>query len=282
MIFNFSSVSETLLIPLYCRAMETESREPVIKDAKAVAIMRRLDQELATSDRKLAQALVRRRLPKKLVVTMSLRTRRFDEYVRSFVGTHEHPVVVTMGCGLDTRASRIDDERIDWYDLDLPEVIAVRQKFFADDDRHHSIGCSVLDFRWMEQLPKAQAEFLFVAEGLFMYLPESEVQKLLLQLQARFPGSELACEVSNRYWVQKMQSGHYRRKFQKQLYLDEGAVFRFGISNGKELETWNEGIDLLDEWTYFDEHEKKLGWYNWFGQIELLRKVQWIAHYKLG
>jgi hypothetical protein len=79
-----------------------------------------------------------------------------------------------------------------------------------------------------------------------------------------------------------MQRGYYKWKFKKQLSLSENAVFTFGVSGGKHFENWNSGIEFLDECTYFDEYEKKLGWFNLFGNMEYFRKIQWVVHYKLN
>ena len=46
------------------------------------------------------------------------------------------------------------------------------------------------------------------------------------------------------------------------------------------MEEWHTGIQLLDDWSYFDSEEKKLGWLKMFRNIELFRKTQWTVHYK--
>ena len=279
---KLSAVSESLFIPLYCRAMETESERPIIRDSKALEIVRRLDPQFKESERKLHRILAERKLHKKLPVTMGLRTRRFDKYVKDYIKRNENVVVVNIGCGFDTRFGRIDDGKLLWYDLDFPEVIEAKEMFIQESERYRFIRSSVLDSGWMEGLPEARTHsFIFLAEGLFMYLKPEEVKHLVLELQSRFPGSELVCEVTNEYWVKKMQKGYYRRKFQRQLYLSEDAVFRFGISKSRDMEEWGKGIKFLDDWTYFDEDEPKLGWFRLFKNVELFRKVQWIVHYRL-
>lgn len=279
---NLSPVSETLYIPLYCRAMETQRPNPIIVDNEAVAITKQMDQELANSASPLARALVGRKLPKRLPITMALRARRFDTYVRDFMYRHENPVFVSMGCGLDTRFQRLDNGHIEWYDLDLLEVIALRWKHFSDSERYHMIASSVLDFKWIDRLAHLKGRpIMFLAEGLFMYLTEPGVKELVLRLQAAFPGSELVCEVFSSRWVKRMDSFYVKRKFQKQLFLDEEVRFTFGIADSREMELWNEGITFLDDWTYFDDDDPRLGFYNWFGGIESIRKIQWVVHYLL-
>lgn len=280
---KLSAVSESLFIPLYCRAMETESEKPIIVDRKAVEITRLLDPQFIKSESKLYRTLAGRTLHSKLPVTMALRTRRFDEYVKNFARQNDKVVVVNLGCGFDTRFGRIDDGRMIWYDLDFPEVITAKEMFIQESERYRFIRSSVLEFSWIDSIRESEGcSFIFLAEGLFMYLQPDMVKSLVFELQRRFPGAELVCEVTNEHWVRRMQKGYYRRKFQRQLHLSEGAVFRFGISRSADMEGWGKGIEFLDEWTYFDENEPKLGWFRLFRNFELLRKVQWIVHYRLN
>lgn len=280
-----TDVSETLLIPLYSRAFETQSEKPLINDQKAVEITAQLNPLFATSPvplhRQLAQGKVRRTSNTKLTAFLALRSRRFDRYCQEFLQKNPAGVIVELGCGLSSRFSRIDNGSVEWYDLDLPEVIAVRKLFFPQTPRSHMIASSVLDYTWMDQVASAQTQVLFVAEGLLMYLPETEVKGLVLELQCRFPGCELVCEVENSFVIKTLQKERWRKKFQRDHHLGPEVTMHFGVREGRDLETWGAGIRFLDEWTIFDDHEKKLGWMNLFRFSEKLRKAQWIVHYQL-
>jgi len=282
-IHAITDISETLLIPLYARALETLSKNPVINDRKAVEITETLNTIFSTSDsplhRQLAKGRIRRTANQKLVAFLSLRTRRFDRYCLDFLRRCPNGSIVELGCGLSSRFSRIDTGTVVWYDLDLPEVIEIRKQFFQETTRSHTIASSVLDFRWMEPLPKKN--ILFVAEGLLMYLHEEDVRSLVLKLQERFPGCELVCEVENTFVIETLKKERWRKKFQRDHHLGAEATMHFGIQNGRALESWGPGIRFLDEWTIFDDHEKKLGWMNLFSFSKRLRKAQWIVHYQL-
>lgn len=280
-LFDLKAVSETLFLPLYCRALESLSKDPIIKDPKAVEITRELNKQFRTSKKKLFRNLARGKLDKKLLATISLRTKRIDRYVADFLKKAPDGVIVNLGCGLDTRFTRVDNGRLEWYDLDFPDVIEIRKQFFKESEHYHFIASSVLDFDWMEALlKKKERQFLFIAEGLFMYLQE-EVKSLVLKLQSTFPGSELVCEVANEYVVRLMKGRLGRGKFRRQFHISEDIVYHFGIRRSDELEDWGPGIKFLDEWTYFDEPEKKLGWFRLFRNISLFRYAQWIVHYRL-
>jgi O-methyltransferase involved in polyketide biosynthesis len=122
---------------------------------------------------------------------------------------------------------------------------------------------------------------LFIAEGLLMYLCEDDVKSLVLEIQHRFPGCELVCEVENMFVINVLKKERWRKKFQQDYHLGPHVTMHFGIRDGKDFEHWGQGIRYLDEWTIFDDHEKKLGWMNLFAFSKRLRKAQWIVHYQL-
>jgi methyltransferase (TIGR00027 family) len=280
---QISDVSSTMLLTLYTHSIESCSKDPLLSDPMAVEITSQLNPQLAASPERMYRALAAGKLDRKLVTFITLRAGRFDKYAHDFLENAPAGVIVNMGCGLDTRFWRVDNGKSEFYDLDLPEVIRIKGKLVHATDRYHMIASSVLDFGWMRPLHKhGSGPFLFLAEGLFMYLPKSDVRDLIVRLKAEFPGSELVCEVVNESVISGPWKGAMNLKMQGQLHLGRGATFRSGIANGREIEGWADGIRLLDEWSHFDSHEKKLGWVRLYGKIPGLRRVQWTVHYRLG
>ena len=191
-----------------------------------------------------------------------------------FLKSSPDGVVVNIGCGLDSRFSRIDNGRVRFYDLDLPDVIGIKRRFFEESDRYQFIASSVLDYGWMASLLQTGGgPFLFVAEGVFMYLHREDVKSLVLELQSEFPGSELVCEVFNDRWLKGALKGIVNFKMRKELHLGKDATFHFGIRESREMEEWNPGITFLDDWSYFDSKEEKLGWLRLLGCVGLFRKT---------
>lgn len=278
----WQDVSYTLLATLYSRAHESRSKNPILTDPQAEEIVRKLTPHLAQAPHKLHQNLAKGKLDKNLVVHIALRAKRYDDYTRRFLQQAPNGVVVNIGAGLDTRFHRVDNGRVQFYDLDFPEVIALKRKLLNESDRYHFIASSVLDFAWMEQVAAFKDRpFLFLAEGVFMYLHETDVKSLVLALQAHFPGCELVCEVVNAAWLRPSLKWMIDMKLQREMQFGKGVTYHFGIEDGRELESWHEGIEFLDEWSYFDEPEEKLGVLKLFRHIPLLRKTQWTVHYRL-
>lgn len=267
---GLTDVAETLFIPLYCRALETESENPIISDPKAVEIFRKLNVKPPFQR-------------KQLLVMIAARTKVFDEIVKGFLSRSPDCVIVNLGCGLDTRFSRIDNGRCTWYDLDFPEVIDIRKRFFEETERYRTIASSVLDFKWMDDVRRNHPgkSYLFLAEGLFMYLQESEVKSVVLRLRETFPGSQLAFEACSSFGVRMAKSRMGRRKFQKRFKLGKDAIFNWGIEDSFVLESWHTGIKLLNEYFYFKSKEKKWGWYRFLFRFKKFGKIMWIAHYRL-
>jgi O-methyltransferase involved in polyketide biosynthesis len=265
---NLSGVAETLLMTLYIRAMESQRPDALIKDEKAVELVTRMDYDF---DR------VRQvKMDEDDKVTVILRNREFDRFAQDFLARHPEAVVVHIGCGLDSRFERVDNGQVEWYDLDLPEVIALRRKFIGGESgRYHMLGCSAFDSAWLDTVSAhRQHSFLFLAEGVFMYFEDVQVKSLVLTLRDHFPGAELVFDAFLPFFVRANNLRLSISKF--------GARYHWGLKRGQELENWGGGIRLLDEWGYFDRPEPRLAHIRWMRHIPLFARVLRIYHFQLG
>ncbi len=275
-------VAATSLITLYCRALESQSKNPILSDPTAVELVQLINPALSESKNKLHQKMARGKLDKKMVVHIALRARRYDRYATDFLAQLPDGIIVNIGCGFDTRFHRIDNGKVHFYDLDLPEVIEMKKKCLSESDRYHFISSSILDMEWMNRLSQHKNHpFLFIAEGVFMYLQPEAVRNLVLKLQSEFPGSELVCEVFNSMWFTEPWKGMMNFKMQHQLHMGKDAAFYFGIRDSREMESWHSGIKFIDDWTYIDEEEPKIGWVRIFKRLQMFRRTQWTVHYRL-
>jgi len=272
---ELSGVPETMLITLYLRAMETQRPDALIKDEKAVELVTRLGYDF---DRV-------RRIPmsdaNRLVII--LRNREIDRFAQDFLARHPEAVVVHIGCGLDARFERVDNGQVEWYDLDFPHVIELHRKVIGDErERYHLLARSVLDNAWLDTVsahrlgnhPVGKRPFLFLAEGVFMYLQEAQVRSLVLTLRDHFPGAELVfdCYSPTHVWVHNFQIGT----------LGGVARTKWGIWHGEKLESWGDGIRLLDEWGPFERPEPRLARMGWLRLIDSLFRTLRIYHFQLG
>ncbi len=267
---DLADVAETLLFPLYIRAQEARRPDALLKDEKAVALAAQLERE---SPRAMA-SIGRLRLDEDDQTTIMLRHREFDRYARDFLARQPQGVVVHLGCGLAARFDRVDNGQVEWYDLDLPEVMALRRKLLGGEaPRYHLLACSALDPAWRQTVGVHRPRpFLFLAEGVFMYLKEAEVQALLRALAAEFPGAELAFDAFSPYLV--------RVSNWRMALAGKAARYHWALRRGQDLEPW--GLHLLGEWSYFDRPEPRLAHAYWMRHIPFFARVLVIYRYRLG
>ncbi|MGV8129695.1 MAG: class I SAM-dependent methyltransferase [Methanolinea sp.] len=128
--YRIADVPATALVTLYCHALESQSEDPVLDDPKAVEITTKLNRILSQSKNRLDRMLASGNIDRNLVIHIALRARHYDEYAREFLARHPGGVIVNIGCGLDSRFLRIDDGSVIFYDLDLPEMIDLKKRFF--------------------------------------------------------------------------------------------------------------------------------------------------------
>jgi len=257
---NLSAVSQTLLIPLYFRAMESQRPDGLVRDPKAVELVSQLDYDFSSIQRR-----------KDELVSFLLRMREFDRLACAFLAEHPEGVIVDLGCGLDTRFERIDNGQVEWYGLDLPEVIELRRELLDETPRSHFIRFSVLDFSWMDALSgQAGRPILFLAEAMLVYLAEADVKRLVRALAERFPGAELVCEAYSPVVV----------RFHP--VPPDMPRPRWGLKDDRDVETWAPGIRLLSQWYFFDQPEPRLGAFRLMRYVPFLARMVRIVHYRLG
>ena len=265
---ELSAVSESLLLPLYIRALETQRPDALLRDEWAVELVQKLKLD--------GSAFEQAQLGEEVQVSVLLRCRQFDRITLNFLTHHPNAVVVYLGCGLDTRFERLDNGQVVWYDLDLPEVIALRRRLIGGEScRYQLLACSALDHSWMDEISAHQPDaYLFLAEGLFMFFDGDEVKRLVLALKDRFPASELVFDAFSPFYVW----GNNRRVARTKV----GAKANWALKHPADVEGWGERIHLLDEWYPFLCPEPRLAHIRWVKFIPLLSKTTGIFHYQLG
>ncbi len=231
---SLTEEKETLFVPLLGKAMMSQEPHPILVDPKAEEIIATVGYDFAALD-----------TPRKTLVTLAMRAKQLDSYVAAYLADTPDPLVLHLGCGLDSRVLRVGFDGGQWYDLDYPEVIELRRQFYNESDDYHMIGSSVTDLAWLERIP-ARENACIVAEGLLMYLHETDVRHLFEALQARFPGSEISFDAFSELTARSISRHPAMKK--------TGAQIHWGIDDAREIERWGAGMKLLEEW-YFTQSE---------------------------
>ena len=149
-----NGTAETMLQSFYARAEYSQRKKHKFYDAKAVELVNKIDYDFSTAakDRTMSSGVIARTLV-------------FDELVKEFIGRNPTATIVNIACGLDTRFYRVDNGTITWYNLDLPDVINLRDQIFLESGRVSSISASALDPNWFKEV-KNRENVLFIIEGL--------------------------------------------------------------------------------------------------------------------
>jgi O-methyltransferase involved in polyketide biosynthesis len=176
---DLAGVPETALWTLYHRALEARRPDAVLADPLAVELVDRLDYPFAErfgDGRGFSQ-------------WQALRAATFDREVRRFAAANPGGTVVALGEGLETGFWRAGDG-LGWLTVDVPEMVALRDRALPDSPRRRSWAGSALDAGWMDEVDASRG-VLITAQGLFMYFPFDEVQRLVTGCVRRFPGGAL-------------------------------------------------------------------------------------------
>jgi O-methyltransferase involved in polyketide biosynthesis len=183
---ELGAVQQTLFIPLAARAAQTRKKRPLLRDPMAAELLAAIDFDRAKYGQDTGGGVV------------VLRTVIFDWWVREFLAEHPAGTVVELGAGLNTRFERVDNGQVHWIDLDLPDTIQLRAKFFNQTPRRQLIAGSVLDDDWRQAVSQQDGPYFFVTDGVLVYLPEDQVLAALARHAEQFPGALLALDTYSR------------------------------------------------------------------------------------
>ena len=220
-----SGVPETMLQTVYARARESRGRG-VIRDAKAEELVEKLDYDfsLAEKDTAMRSGVI-------------ARTIVLDRLTTAYLAGHPGAVVVNIACGLDTRCYRMTGYR-HWYNLDLPETMAVREKLLPESGAVTQIAMSAMD-DWGSRIEETDAPVLIIIEGLTMYLTEADVQRIFAVIAGRFPQAAVLVETMNPMVV---------KRFKEKSIEGSNAKFTWGVKDGRALAA------LLPDFRFVAEH----------------------------
>lgn len=184
---RLGNVQQTLLLPLWGRAVETQKVNPLLVDNKAVEIIDRLDYDFSIFSRNISEISK---------FGWVIRSMIIDKTVKQYIRKYPKATIVNIGCGLDTTFERVDNGSITWYDLDLPEVIDFRKGFIHDNVRRKSIAKSVFDYTWLDQI-QPDNNVLIIAAGVLYYFDEKQVAEAFKTIADRLPGSEMIFDAAS-------------------------------------------------------------------------------------
>jgi O-methyltransferase involved in polyketide biosynthesis len=244
---NPSEVSRTAILALLCRVIESEKKNPVFNDPMAVLCLERL-MSISPEEEKNRIVKWKRRyagMNARDARERALTAKSFDSIASLFISNSPGCTVINLGCGLDTRFWRIENENCRYVELDLPQMIELKREILRDHLEYELIGCSVLDTSWIDKVTSnGNSSFLLLAEALFYYLPKQDVTKLLGVIARRFIRSQLVLDMA----PDKYTKGLW--KWIIDLHARAWGIdvsFVSGINNPRDIESYGNGFKVIGD-----------------------------------
>ena len=222
-----NTVQETLVIPLFGRLVCSERFPELFSDPEAKRICDSLDYDFEEKRKKMES-------PAGLFGALEVAQRQYDLRCEAedYLKKHPKAAVVNLGCGLDDTFSKADNGQCRGYNIDLPDVIQVRNELLPAGGREENLACDLNDFSWMGRIDASDGAVFFAA-GVFYYFKTEEVKKLFAAMAEHFPGGVLAFDSCNERGAKLM-----RKTWLKEAGITDVSAY-FSLENEAELLGWS-------------------------------------------
>ena len=172
-----NNVNKTLYIPLYGKAYVSR-KGIILHDTKAEEIWAAEGFPLKGKSRS-----------KWLAYYMGMRSAVFDRWLKAQIEADPSAVILHIGCGMDSRCLRVGTQGHLWFDIDFPDVIAERKRYYSESTEYRMLDADVRSVDWLSQIPSGKA--IVVMEGVSMYLTPEELRQTMAQIASRFASVSL-------------------------------------------------------------------------------------------
>ena len=228
-----NTVQETLIIPLYSRKLCSRLYPNIYQDETAVRLINEIDYDFSEAEKN-SRSLMQRFG----ALEVAMRQNDLAWEVRDYLKDHPKAAVVNLGCGLDNTGRSCDNGSCKIYNLDFPNVIAVRNELLPAGEREINIPCDLNDTKWFEKID-ASGGAIFFASGVFYYFLTKQVKALVQAMADTFPGGLLVFDAANRIAVKMIAKTWLKSAKIK----DVGAYF--AVSDAKdELSLWDNRLKV--------------------------------------
>ena len=225
-----NSVQETLVIPLYARWLCSQQFPELYQDASAARLMEEVDYDFSSLKRR-ANGLMQ----SFGALEVAMRQNDLAWEVRDYLKGHPKAAVIDLGCGLDNTGRACDNGRCAIWNIDLPDVIELRNRLSPAGEREENLAFDLKDTRWLDAVRSDSADgTVLFAAGLFYYFTTEEVRTLVAEIARRFPGGRLVFDAADKAAVRLML-----KTWVKQAGIRNVGAY-FSVRNAKqELEAWS-------------------------------------------
>lgn len=233
-----NSVQETLIIPLYGRKVCSDHFPHLFNDPEAERICSMLDYDFEEKGKKMESMAG-------LFGALEVAQRQYDIQceVKDYLKSHPKAAAVNLGCGLDDTFTKCDNGLCKGYNIDMPDVIKVRNELLPAGEREVSIGCDLNNDNWMDEIDASDGA-IFFATGVFYYFKTEDVKTLFCKMAKRFPRAVLAFDTCNKRGA----------KLMTKTWLKEAGISQvdayFSLEDASELKSWSPDFKSVTSKSY--------------------------------
>lgn len=236
---QLTSIPETMLIPLWAKATEYNHPRPILSDPFAAEMIGQVDYDFTKfKGAKMSQ------------VGVCVRAKLIDDETKEFLAQHPDAVVIQLGAGIDARYQRLGKPNVGhWYDLDLPEVIAIRRQLLPETEKNTYLSLSLFDEEWIKTVKKHNAPVLIILEGVLMYFDEEQVKNFFNMVCSQLNNTTILLEILAYMLVKHAKQHDAVSK------TEHKAEFRWSILNTADMEQWHPHLHLSKEY-YMSDYDQ--------------------------
>jgi O-methyltransferase involved in polyketide biosynthesis len=239
------SIQETMLGPLWVRATRYKDFPGILDDPKARKVLSKIKHDFTGAEEVFGEFRG---------IGVLVRAKSLDDAVRDYIEEHPEATIVNIAAGLETSFSRVDNGKIKWYNLDLPESIEFRKKIIPDTSRCKCIAQSVFEYSWMDEIEYSSNKgIFFIAGGFVYYFTESEISNLMKELANRFPRGGITFDAVNKFGAKVIN------KKLKKYGIDSSFSFVIGKPE-KIIPSWSNEIKIKSWHTLYAHTKLDLNW----------------------
>ena len=254
---NLEGVEKTMLLTLFAKAKHSQEKNHKFYDSKAIEVISKIDYDFSIAEK-----------DKFMQLGTIARTIVLDEMVGDYINSHPECTIVNIASGMDTRFNRLDNGKINWYNVDLKNSANYRLKYIEDTDRVTTLAYSAMDPSWADEI-LIRNDVLFIVEGLTMYLNQKDVEDIINIIDADFDKCTIFMEIMPPFSVKNAK---------EKSIEDTNSKFIWGVEKGHELTAfnpnfkWIKDVNLFDGVNVYKPHYRLITWLPY-----LRKKMDYIA-----
>ena len=245
---ELSAVEETLFLPLWARAKDAAREKPILGDSYARDIVARIDYDFSKMETEQTE---------NHRIIWPIRASNFDTIIRRFLIEKSDAAVINLGAGLDTSFQRIDNGKVIWINVELPEVAILRQNLIPDSERETTVAKSLFDFTWMDGIVRQTSgrSIMLMAAGVLCYFKGSEIEVLFKKLANVYPGAHFIFDAFSRFSVWATNLTIMSKKG-----ISSSARLTWHLNKASRLRKWVSTIKVVEEYSMLSTIEPGEDW----------------------